>query len=880
MKIFQLLIVLGFVLCFSSCSNPQFQIYSDTDYSQLVEEEYQNRKELAEQRSDRLFDVMNEDLSELELQGMKFLYAFMPLNDLADYDGEFFLKQVRSSLAARDTFHWGATIPESEFRHFVLPYRINNENLDTARQVFFEELKDRIKDMSMLEAAMEVNHWCHEKVSYKGTDIRTSSPLASLKTAYGRCGEESTFTAAALRAVAIPARQVYTPRWAHSDDNHAWVEFWAEGEWHYLGACEPGPVPNNGWFTEPARRAMLIHTKAFGAYEGDGRVGNSERHFSLLNTLEVYAQTKELFVKVVDVKNQVVVDAEVEFQLFNYAEFYPISIKQTDNEGLCSFLTGFGDLQVWAHNGDLFSYEKITVAEVDTLVLTLNQKPYSTKRDIYDLVPPIIRDPFVVSKEGKELNAKRLKEEDAIRGTYEASFMSQDKAKEIAKEHGVSEEEFSNFIKLSAGNYEEISTFIKKIPEDLLPLSMALLDQVSLKDLRDTKYEILRDHVLIGSANDRTKKCSEDVFAEYVLNPRVATEMLVAYRQKLNEAFMGDEANVLRNDPKEVIIWIRENITINADENYYETPLTPLGVYRLRVADEFSTKIFAVAMLRTFGHPARLEPGTEYAQYLADEEWTSFHFGEVVAKSESRGLLILQNDTNNAVEPKYSIHFTIAQFKEGKYHTLTYEWDTPIADFNDGIELDEGHYMLIIGNRQQGGAVLHTQEFFSIKKGETITKTVSLRTSDQAQEIIATIDLSTTYQNQEGKSVSLNVHADQDWQVIGWIDPDKEPTKHTFQDLPLLKKELEKLDIPFTFVIPENKLTDSFKNAEYEGLPKNHQFLIAKDLGLVETIEKQIDKKLTTQLPVFVVVNPDGEVIYLSSGYKIGIGEEIVKAVR
>ena len=49
--------------------------------------------------------------------------------------------------------------------------------------------------------------------------------------------------AVVLWAVGIPARQVYTPRWAHTDDNHAWVEAWVDGEWHYLGASEPAPVP-------------------------------------------------------------------------------------------------------------------------------------------------------------------------------------------------------------------------------------------------------------------------------------------------------------------------------------------------------------------------------------------------------------------------------------------------------------------------------------------------------------------------------------------------------------------------------------------------------------------------------------------------------------
>lgn len=67
-----------------------------------------------------------------------------------------------------------------------------------------------------------------------------------------------------LRACYIPARQVYTPRWAHTDDNHAWVEAWVDDKWCFLGACEPEPVLNLGWFNEASSRAMLVHAKAFG----------------------------------------------------------------------------------------------------------------------------------------------------------------------------------------------------------------------------------------------------------------------------------------------------------------------------------------------------------------------------------------------------------------------------------------------------------------------------------------------------------------------------------------------------------------------------------------------------------------------------------------
>ena len=80
---------------------------------------------------------------------------------------------------------------------------------------------------------------------------------------FGRCGEESTFLVTALRSVGIAARQVYVPWWSHCDDNHAWVEAFDGASWRYLGACEPEPILDRGWFTYAAARAVMVHTRAF-----------------------------------------------------------------------------------------------------------------------------------------------------------------------------------------------------------------------------------------------------------------------------------------------------------------------------------------------------------------------------------------------------------------------------------------------------------------------------------------------------------------------------------------------------------------------------------------------------------------------------------------
>ena len=101
----------------------------------------------------------------LKQKSMDMLYKYMPLADSANYSRDFFSHNVDMSLKAREEMSWGKQVPEKEFLHFVVPLRINNEYLDNHREVFYNELKDRVKGMSMKDAIMEINHWCHEKVT-------------------------------------------------------------------------------------------------------------------------------------------------------------------------------------------------------------------------------------------------------------------------------------------------------------------------------------------------------------------------------------------------------------------------------------------------------------------------------------------------------------------------------------------------------------------------------------------------------------------------------------------------------------------------------------------------------------------------------------------
>ena len=281
-------ILLSLCLCLMGMTVYAQHFISDAAFRQKVNNAFDAKMKLI---GSKFYDTKGLSPTMVEEEALHFLYAYMPIADATDYTTAYHLRNVRTALETRKEMAWGKKVPELLFRHFVLPMRVNNEPLDSSRAIFFQELKGRVKGLSMQQAILEVNHWCHEHVTYEPSDARTSSPLQSMRTGRGRCGEESTYTVSALRAIGIPARQVYTPRWAHTDDNHAWVEAWADGKWYFLGACEPEPVLNLAWFNAPASRAMLMHTRAFGDYEGPEEVMLRTNNFTEINLIDNYGST-------------------------------------------------------------------------------------------------------------------------------------------------------------------------------------------------------------------------------------------------------------------------------------------------------------------------------------------------------------------------------------------------------------------------------------------------------------------------------------------------------------------------------------------------------------------------------------------------------------
>lgn len=873
------------LLCLlAACGESHFM--TDASYRSRVEQDFQQKKALMPQGE--LFTILDDaSLSTYEQEALEFLYAYMPLADITDYPGEFHLMNIRASQRAAEEMPWGKTIPEDLFRHFVLPVRVNNEQLDSARVVFYKELKDRVKSLSLYDAILEVNHWCHEKAVYMPSDARTSSPLATVSTAYGRCGEESTLLVAALRSVGIPARQVYTPRWAHTDDNHAWVEAWADGKWHFLGACEPEPVLDLGWFNAPASRGMLMHTKVFGRYEGKEEVMSVNPTYTEINVIDNYAPTAQVKVMVKDEAGNPVPDACVEFKLYNYAEFYTVATKYTDDSGVCGLTAGKGDMLVWASKNGRFGFAKLSFGKQPELTVTLDKEAGDSFTVDIDIVPPTESANLPeVTPEQRAENDRRLAIEDSIRNAYVGKFISEEAARNFARDYKLDRDAVAKILIAARGNYRVIYEFMTRLrSENSRKGGIDLLQQISAKDLRDVRLDVLIDHM-----QSRVRTSNTGYFRKYVRNPRVSNEMLTPYKTFFGKVISKEDVEAYVAEPMKMVAWVAKNIQVNKTCNLGAPPVSPEGVWKARLADAHSRDIFFVSMARSMGVPARIDEVTGKVQLITDDGAIDVNFEAAGQASAQRGRLAAKYTPIQSLDnPKYYSHFTISKVTpQGNLQLLSYdEGDTDMGGgvtwsslLKEGTSLDAGDYILVTGTRLASGGVLAQMTSLNVKAGgRTETKLVMRENKDEVQ-VIGNFNSESLFTTLEGgNKQSLLQACGRGYFVVGILGVNQEPTNHALRDISALKTDLEKWGRKLVLLFPNQEQVGKYRAADFPGLPDTVIYGIDTE-DIVQQIVKNMKLKHKDTLPIFIIADTFNRVVFVSQGYTIGLGEQLMKVVH
>ena len=588
---------------------------------------YDARRALLGERAEKaeaLFPALTPDEAAL----LRYHLATLPLTDAVDAPIEVLLAFARHALMLREGP--AAGLPEDLFVHYVATARVNNEPLQDCRGALWGELAPRVAGLEPERAVVEVNYWCAEMATYQSTDGRTLGAPGVIAGAAGRCGEESTLLVTALRAVGIPARQLYVPWWAHCDDNHAWVEAWADGRWHYLGACEPEEALDRGWFTAASGRAPMVATRLFSDFGCDpadvvGRAGCTV----LVNVTGSYADTTRLSVRVTRPDGTPAAGAAVAFEVLNMAGWRPLSVLTADGEGRCSAELGLGSVRVHASAGALMAEKDVDTAEVAEVGLVLAPAAGApggapSWHDVDVRAPedhPAPSQPL--SPEAAERGRARKAVADESRGMRVAAMRSH--AEQLARQAALvrpddDAELVARILEAARGNADAIYEFLAAGAE---PERLALLASLAEKDYLDADPALLEGHLRAALSDRGVRVVCQDreTWERYVLCPRIGLEHLSAWRPAFPGALPEELARLIADDACAAWAWLAGRMSFSPAEHLAKLVGTPAGALACGEASEVTLRTLFVAACRSLGVPARLAPADGRAEVLADGRW-------------------------------------------------------------------------------------------------------------------------------------------------------------------------------------------------------------------------------------------------------------------
>ena len=177
-------------------------------------------------------------------------------------------------------------------------------------------------------------------------------------------------------------------------------------------------------------------------------------------------------------------------------------------------------------------------------------------------------------------------------------------------------------------------------------LRQAIVDVLSEKDHTDCVCRVLEEHLeygkiyakeyrdlvwdvngtACGEKNCKTEKSvaytgvsgaenGYNLYINYVLNPRVEDELLRPYRKGILSFFTEEQKAAFRTNPAEIWNYIQVHITAYPDNERETVMETPYECLVSGIGTECSKKVLFVAIARTLGIPARLNPDNKVDVY-------------------------------------------------------------------------------------------------------------------------------------------------------------------------------------------------------------------------------------------------------------------------
>ena len=181
------------------------------------------------------------------LDSLNFHLEIDSINDMEHINAQYLIENCDYAFYAWENFPWSKGYTKSIFYEYILPYRINKENLVDWRSFFIKRYKPMIDTMKNEKTIKNISQLIikdiNKQISYSCDALNLKPSLDYKEILYyqkGNCSIIADIIVLALRSMGIASTKDYIPLWGSTDNGHTEVVYFDE-------CCNPVMLQTGNW---------------------------------------------------------------------------------------------------------------------------------------------------------------------------------------------------------------------------------------------------------------------------------------------------------------------------------------------------------------------------------------------------------------------------------------------------------------------------------------------------------------------------------------------------------------------------------------------------------------------------------------------------------
>lgn len=186
--------------------------------------------------------------------------------------------------------------------------------------------------------------------------------------------------------------------------------------------------------------------------------------------------------------------------------------------------------------------------------------------------------------------------------------------------------------------------------------------------------------------------------------------------------------------------------------------------------------------------------------------------------------------------------------------------------------------MIVTGQRLANGGVLSHIDFIDLTKGD-VENQLALRSDTTQIQVIGSFDAESKFlpRNMATKQSVLSTTG-RGYYILGTVRPGHEPSNHALRDIAALKDEFEATGFPMILLAENPAALEKLDKHIVEGLPSTVTFGSDPEETIADALKE--GGKSSGDQPVIIIADTFNRVVFVSSGYNIGLGQKLLDTLR